>query len=131
VGALERDDTEAMRFLASGAAWRAPSQLASDRLRGAAQSGDRIQMVQDILRTHLDSSFTVAELAKLAGFSVSHFAALFKATAAGIGGIRSTSSDYAHRRRVSFSSPQMQRSPRSGRALGMRTLSISPGSSAP
>lgn len=84
VMALERDDTEPMLFIAAGAAWRTLSQLASERLRGPAHSSDRIQVVQDFLRTHLVSSFTVAELAKLAGLSVSHFSVLFKASA-GIG----------------------------------------------
>lgn len=84
VTALERDDTEPMLYIAAGAAWRALSQLASERLRGPAHTSDRIQAVQDFLRTHLASSSSVSELAKLAGLSVSHFSALFRASA-GIG----------------------------------------------
>lgn len=84
VTALERDDTEPMLFVAAGAAWRALAQLASERQRGTSTTSDRIQVVQDFLRTHLASSFSVTELAKLAGLSVSHFSALFKESA-GIG----------------------------------------------
>lgn len=86
VAALERDDTESMLYLAAGAAWRVLSQLASDRLRGPAQTGDRIRAVQDHLRAHLAEPHTVPELAALASLSVSHFSSLFRATA-GIGAV--------------------------------------------
>jgi transcriptional regulator GlxA family with amidase domain len=84
VTALERDDTDPMLYIAAGAAWRVLAQLASERLRGPAQTSDRIDAVQNHLRTHLTNSFSVAELARLAGLSVSHFSALFKESA-GIG----------------------------------------------
>ena len=84
VSELERDETRASLYSAAGAAWHLLSQLASDRLRGRAGTVDRIHMVQDYLRQHLASPSTVPELARLAGMSTSHFAALFTASA-GIG----------------------------------------------
>jgi AraC-like DNA-binding protein/uncharacterized RmlC-like cupin family protein len=84
VTALERDETTATLREASGAAWNLLAQLASDRLRGPAGTADRIQIVQDYLRQHLDSHTSVSELARLAGLSTSHFSAMFK-TATGMG----------------------------------------------
>lgn len=84
VTALERDETTATLREASGAAWNLLALLASDRLRGPAGTADRIQIVQDYLRQHLDSHTSVSELARLAGLSTSHFSAMFKA-ATGMG----------------------------------------------
>ena len=81
---LERDETNATLFACAGVAWNLLAQLASDRLRGHPDTTDRIHLVQDYLRQHLDTPTTVSELAKLAGLSTSHFSALFKASA-GIG----------------------------------------------
>jgi len=80
VVALERDETAASLYLASGAAWGLLAQLASDRLQGPAATADRIQIVQDYLRDNLASPVSVVELARLASLSTSHFAALFKAS---------------------------------------------------
>lgn len=80
VVALERDETAASLYLASGAAWALFAQLASDRLQGPAATADRIQIVQDYLRDNLASPVSVGELARLASLSTSHFAALFKAS---------------------------------------------------
>ena len=80
VVALERDETAASLYLASGAAWGLLAQLASDRLQGPAATADRIQIVQDYLRDNLASPVSVGELARLASLSTSHFAALFKAS---------------------------------------------------
>jgi len=80
VVALERDETDASLYLASGAAWSLLAQLASDRLQGPAATADRIQIVQDYLRDNLAAPVSVGELARLASLSTSHFAALFKAS---------------------------------------------------
>ncbi|NQX30052.1 AraC family transcriptional regulator [Microbacteriaceae bacterium VKM Ac-2854] len=82
--ALERDETTASLYAATGAAYNLLAQLASDRQRGAPESGDRIHLAQDYLREHLDAPTSVTELAQLAGMSVSHFSARFKQSA-GIG----------------------------------------------
>ena len=78
VVALERDETAASMYLASGAAWSLLALLASDRLQGPAVTADRIQIVQDYLRDNLASTVSVGELARLASLSASHFSALFK-----------------------------------------------------
>ena len=80
VTALEQDETIPMLYLATGAAWRLFAQLASDRVRGVAQTDDRMQIVQQYLRAHLSASISVNELARLAGLSTSHFSAVFKQT---------------------------------------------------
>jgi AraC-like DNA-binding protein/uncharacterized RmlC-like cupin family protein len=84
VVALERDETAASLYLASGAAWGLLAQLASDRLQGPAATADRIQIAQDYLRDNLAAQVSVGELARLASLSSSHFSALFKAST-GIG----------------------------------------------
>jgi len=75
---LERDDTVASLRSASGAAWGVLAQLAADRARGTTEAGDPILAVQDYLRENLHSNASVAELAKMAGFSDSHFSARFR-----------------------------------------------------
>lgn len=75
---LERDDTVASLRSASGAAWGLLAQLAADRARGATEAGDPILAAQDYLRENLDVTASVPELAKIAGFSVSHFSARFR-----------------------------------------------------
>lgn len=84
VTAMESDETVATFYLAAGAAWRLLAQLSSDRLRGPAATVDRVQIVQDFLRNNLTAQTSVSELARLAGWSSSHFSVLFKASA-GIG----------------------------------------------
>jgi AraC family transcriptional regulator, arabinose operon regulatory protein len=81
VSEVERDETRASLYAAVGPAWNLFAQLAADRLRGRAGSVDRIHLVQDHLRAHLAEPTSVPALARLAGMSTSHFAALFKASA--------------------------------------------------
>ncbi|MGA1836219.1 AraC family transcriptional regulator [Herbiconiux sp. 11R-BC] len=81
---LERDETVASLRSASGAAWALLAQLSADRARGTQEAGDPILSAQDYLREHLDTTTSVAELAKMAGLSVSHFAARFR-KASGMG----------------------------------------------
>ncbi|KNC18732.1 hypothetical protein AC792_10600 [Arthrobacter sp. RIT-PI-e] len=78
VAALEQDETVPMLYLATGAAWRLFTQLASERLRGEAPSDDRMQTVQHYLRTHLATTLSVDDLARRAGLSTSHFSAVFR-----------------------------------------------------
>jgi AraC-like DNA-binding protein len=80
VSALENDETTATLYQAAGAAWNLFGLLCSDRLRGEPQTSDRIHVVQEYLRANLASTVSVAELARLAGLSNSHFSALFKAS---------------------------------------------------
>ena len=75
---LERDDTVASLRSASGAAWGVLAQLSADRARGSSAPGDPILAVQDYLRENLDGTDSVTELAKIAGFSDSHFSARFR-----------------------------------------------------
>jgi len=81
VSEVELDETRASTYAAAGLAWHLFAQLAADRLRGRAKSVDRIHLVQSHLRTHLAEPMSVPSLARLAGMSTSHFAALFKASA--------------------------------------------------
>ena len=79
---LERDDeTAASLRAASGAAWGLLAQLSADRARARLDVGDPIRAVQDYLRENLDAKTTIAELARMAGYSSSHFAARFRQTA--------------------------------------------------
>jgi AraC-like DNA-binding protein len=75
---MERDETAGSLIPAAGAAWHLLAQLTADRLLGQARSHDRIELVQQHLRQHLSTRQSVAELARLAGLSTSHFSALFK-----------------------------------------------------
>ncbi|MGW6279188.1 helix-turn-helix domain-containing protein [Kribbella sp. NPDC055071] len=75
---MERDETAGSLIPAAGAAWHLLAQLTADRLLGQAPSHDRIELVQQHLRQHLSTRQSVAELARLAGLSTSHFSALFK-----------------------------------------------------
>jgi AraC-like DNA-binding protein len=84
VASLEHDETLATLYESSGGAWRLLCQLAADRLRGVPATTDRIQIVQDYLRSNLSAVVSVGELSRLAGLSASHFSALFKAST-GIG----------------------------------------------
>lgn len=78
LSSMERDETTASLIPAAGAAWYLLAQLTADRLLGQARSHDRIELVQQHLRQHLSTRQSVAELARLAGLSTSHFSALFK-----------------------------------------------------
>ena len=81
---LERDETVASLVAAAGAAWGLLAQLAADAARGTREAGDPILAAQDYLREHQDAATSVAELAKIAGLSISHFSARFR-QASGMG----------------------------------------------
>ena len=77
---LEVDDTVASLYEASGAAWHLLAHLGADRLRGGSGTRPRIHAAMAYLRENLATTVGVAELAKMANLSPSHFAALFKTT---------------------------------------------------
>ena len=76
--ALERDETAASLYAASGAAWNLLAQLASERQLGPAGTVERVRLAQDYLRDNLATAPSVSELARLAGLSTSHFSATFR-----------------------------------------------------
>ncbi|MFH8252985.1 helix-turn-helix domain-containing protein [Microbacterium sp. B2969] len=79
IARMEADATTAGLYEAAGAAWRLLAVLAADRLRGPAETGDRIQLIVEHLRRHPEQPVRVGELARAANLSVSHFSALFSA----------------------------------------------------
>lgn len=79
--ALEEDETVPMLVIAAGAMWRLMAQIVASRARGAGATHDRIRQVQEYLRHNLDTTFSVPQLAAMAGLSTSHFSALFRAAA--------------------------------------------------
>lgn len=81
VAALEEDETMPTLIAAAGSAWRVLAQITASRMRGDSATKDRIRQVQEYLRNNLDTTFSVPELAAMAGLSTSHFSALFRASA--------------------------------------------------
>ena len=82
---MERDHSVDSRRCAAGAAWHLLALLASGPARMPPTSADAIQQAKEYLRERLDARISVAEMARLAGLSPSHFAALFrKATGLGV-----------------------------------------------
>lgn len=84
LASLERDESESSLRAAAGAAWGLLAQLAADRSEGSREPDDPIAAVQDYLRSHLTTTTSTVELARMAGFSVSHFSARFR-NASGMG----------------------------------------------
>lgn len=78
VAALEEDETTAMLITAAGAAWGVLAQVTASRMLGAAATNERVRNVQEYLRANLDTTFSVPELASMAGLSPSHFSSLFR-----------------------------------------------------
>ena len=74
---MQRDTTNSSLLAAAGAAWRLMTLIASDHA-GAGDVGDAIVRSAAYLRNHADRRVNVTDLADMAGFSNSHFAALFK-----------------------------------------------------
>jgi len=79
VEALEQDESAATLYATAGAAWSLLARFAADGRRGEHGSSERMRVVQDHLRAHLDAPIAVDELARMVGVSTSHFSALFKA----------------------------------------------------
>jgi AraC-like DNA-binding protein len=76
---LDRDETASTLTAAAGAAWHLLAQLGAERGRRVVADREPVQLVQDHLRHDLGAPVRVSELAELAGFSTSHFAARFRA----------------------------------------------------
>jgi AraC family transcriptional regulator, arabinose operon regulatory protein len=75
---MARDETSASLTAASGAAWHLLALLAAER-HSRSNGREPIDRVQAHLREHLAAAVSVPELARMAGFSPSHFSARFSA----------------------------------------------------
>ncbi|GAA4491427.1 AraC family transcriptional regulator [Microbacterium panaciterrae] len=78
LAAMERDETLASLYLASGATWQLLCQLTASQLQGPLARADRIRAAQDYLRTNLSRPVRPHELARAVNLSSSHFASLFR-----------------------------------------------------
>lgn len=83
IGFLERDETVPSLISASGAGWALLAQLAADTVGGGRQRTEPIRQAQEHLRRNFAKPLRVKELARTAGLSPSHFAALFRAATGG------------------------------------------------
>lgn len=75
---LAADETSASLTAAAGGAWNLLARLAAERNTRAVDH-EPIARVQRYLREHLDVASSVPEMAKMAGFSTSHFSFRFRA----------------------------------------------------
>jgi AraC-like DNA-binding protein len=80
---FERDETLPSLIAAAGAGWTLLAQLAADVVAGGPQRTEPVRQAQDYLRRHFAKPLSVAELARTAGLSPSHFSALFRAATGG------------------------------------------------
>lgn len=93
---METDEGARSLVAAGGAAWHLLAVLVADRRAPLRGRPDPIAEVQDYLRQNLAEHIGVDQLAAMAGFSVSHFSALFR-KAAGFGAL-----EYQTRLRMSL-----------------------------
>ncbi|MEZ0448862.1 AraC family transcriptional regulator [Cellulomonas sp. ICMP 17802] len=75
---MERDETTASLLASAGAAWHAMALLAADRPTIGRQQSDPIAATIEHLRANVATRISLADLAGMAGLSVSHYAALFR-----------------------------------------------------
>ena len=75
---MERDETTATLLASSGAAWHAMALLAADRRTISRQQSDPIEATIEHLRANIATRISLADLAGMAGLSVSHYSALFR-----------------------------------------------------
>lgn len=75
---MERDETMATLLASSGAAWHAMALLAADRRTISKLQADPIEATIEHLRANVSTRVSLAELAGMAGLSVSHYSALFR-----------------------------------------------------
>jgi AraC family transcriptional regulator, arabinose operon regulatory protein len=75
---MERDETMATLLASSGAAWHAMALLAADRRTISRQQSDPIEATIEHLRANVSTRISLADLAGMAGLSVSHYSALFR-----------------------------------------------------
>lgn len=77
VQAMERDQTFASTLAASGAAWHLMALLCAERTAGAPRVS-AIDQAIEYLRQHVTDQISIADLARMARLSPSHFAARFR-----------------------------------------------------
>jgi AraC-like DNA-binding protein len=75
---MERDETMASLLASAGAAWHAMALLAADRRTIGRQQSDPVGATIDHLRANVSTRISLADLAGMAGLSVSHYSALFR-----------------------------------------------------
>jgi AraC family transcriptional regulator of arabinose operon len=75
---MERDETTASLLASAGAAWHALALLAADRRTTSPQQSDPIEATIEHLRANISTRMSLADLAGMAGLSVSHYSALFR-----------------------------------------------------
>jgi len=83
IGCLERDETPPNLIAAGGAGYALLAQLAADVVAGGPQRTEPVRQAQAYLRRNFAKPLGVAELARTAGLSPSHFSALFRAATGG------------------------------------------------
>jgi AraC-like DNA-binding protein len=83
IACFERDETLPSLISAAGAGWALLAQLAADVAAGGTQRTEPVRQAQDYLRRNFAKPLSVAELARTAGLSPSHFSALFRAATGG------------------------------------------------
>jgi AraC-like DNA-binding protein len=83
IACFERDETLPSLISAAGAGWSLLAQLAADVVAGGPQRTEPVRQAQDYLRRNFAKPLSVAELARTAGLSPSHFSALFRAATGG------------------------------------------------
>ncbi|MEJ3653648.1 AraC family transcriptional regulator [Actinomycetes bacterium KLBMP 9759] len=79
IGFLERDETVPSLISASGSGWALLAQVAADAVGGGLRRTEPVRQAHDYLRRNFAKPVSVSELARTAGLSTSHFAALFRA----------------------------------------------------
>jgi AraC-like DNA-binding protein len=75
---MDRDETTASLLASAGAAWHAMALLAADRPTIGRQQSDPIAATIEHLRANVSTRISLADLAGMAGLSVSHYSALFR-----------------------------------------------------
>jgi AraC family transcriptional regulator, arabinose operon regulatory protein len=83
ITSFERDETFPSLISASGAGWALLAQVAADAVAGGPQRTEPVRQAQHYLRRNFAKPLRVAELARTAGLSPSHFSALFRAATGG------------------------------------------------
>jgi AraC family transcriptional regulator of arabinose operon len=83
IACFERDETLPSLISAAGAGWALLAQLAADVVAGAPRRTEPVRQAQDYLRRNFPKPLSVAELARTAGLSPSHFSAMFRAATGG------------------------------------------------
>ena len=75
---MERDETMSTLLASSGAAWHALALLGADRRAISRQQVDPVEATLEHLRSNVSTRISLADLAGMAGLSVSHYSALFR-----------------------------------------------------